>query len=760
MTDSSKVGKTPGRPYRLLVTLLCQALARGYRIWHCDDSPSSSEEGVGGGGDAASIARASDLDGRRKHHPPTPSSEEEGEVPPAKTRHHVRLPWALAALLFSGQVWAAPTNIAVELVAESPAQPGGTVTLAIHMRPAKGWHGYWRNPGDAGLGMKLDWSLPNGASAGAPQYPVPETLLISGLMNHVYHGPYAVLVPLSLPQDAKPGERLPVALDARWLACTDAICVPEQGRFTTVVEVGRPAASARFDRWRARLPAPLAASARFSLDGQAIRLGIPLPEAMALDAPHVFVAGEGIADYGAPQAFARAGDLLVVTLQRPDFEPRQPARIDAVLRLNGMGDGLAFAGVPGSVPRGGAPLATGAALSPSGLPLLLLGALIGGLLLNIMPCVFPILSLKALSLARAGQSEAHARVEGIAYGAGVIAACMALGALLLAFRAAGAQVGWAFQLQEPGVVAALLLLATAITANFLGLFEFAVPGFAEDGSPRGAFATGLLAAFVATPCTGPFMAAAMGAALLLPVAEAMALFAALGLGIALPFLAVALVPALRARLPRPGPWMARFRRWMALPMGLTALALVWLASRVGGTSFAIGMALFSVFLVAGLVHVGRSQRAGRPAIYPALAAILVPLLATVQLARLSEPPPTSAARSIIATMQFSEAALAAARATGKPVFLYFTADWCLTCKLNEQVAIEREATRDAFDKAGVIVIRGDWTRRDPEITRFLTSQGAAGVPLYLWYPAGGGEPEQLEQVLTQDRLLELARGAR
>mgnify|MGYP003835089935 CR=1 FL=1 len=282
--------------------------------------------------------------------------------------------------------------------------------------------------------------------------------------------------------------------------------------------------------------------------------------------------------------------------------------------------------------------------------------------------------------------------------------------------------------------------------------QFAVPGFAREGSPQGAFATGLLAAFVATPCTGPFMATAMGAALLLPVLAALALFAMLGLGIALPFLAVAFVPALRRRLPRPGAWMVRFRRWMALPMGLTALALAWLASRLGGWSFALACTALALAMVAVLARIGREQRAGRSAARLALtlagAVVVLMLLALPR----AVSQPQAAAQGLLPARPFSEAALAEARASGKPVFAWFTADWCLTCKVNEGVAIEREDVRKVFERAGVVVLRGDWTRRDPEITRYLTAQGAAGVPLYVWYPADGGAPRQLPQVLAPDSL--------
>ena len=273
----------------------------------------------------------------------------------------------------------------------------------------------------------------------------------------------------------------------------------------------------------------------------------------------------------------------------------------------------------------------------------------------------------------------------------------------------------------------------------------------------GAFATGLLAAFVATPCTGPFMAAAMGAALLLPVAQAMLLFAALGLGIALPFLALGFVPALRELLPRPGNWMETFRKVMAIPMGLTALALLWLTWRLGGEGFALVAGIALAGLLCGTL--GHRKAAGcREAVRSLSLAVHCRALRVVR--GLSPCPMVDrriggAGGRPDRAQPFSEAALADARADGRPVFVWFTADWCLTCKVNEGVAIEREATRDAFEKAGVVALRGDWTRRDPAITRFLTDQGAAGVPLYLWYPAGG-KPQQLPQVLTPDSLVSLA----
>jgi len=665
----------------------------------------------------------------------------------------------LLALLPGAPAVAAPTHIAAQLVAEGQAPAGGTVTLAIAMRPEPGWHGYWSNPGDAGFGMTLDWALPAGAVAGPPRYPVPRTLVVAGLMNHVFEQAYAVLVDLRLPAGLAPGTRLPLRVKADWLACTDQICVPERAELATTVTVG-PATppDPRFDAWRTKLPAPLGGPGRFQVDGKAVRLGIPLPRTVALADPHVFVNEDRAIAYAAPQDFRRQGDLLVVTLERKGSDPLPG--LSGVLRLDGAGNGLSFAAAPGAVAAGGEPVGE-AGGGAARLALLVAAALAGGLLLNVMPCVFPILSLKALSLVRAGESAAEARAEGLAYTAGVVLACAGLGGLLLALRAAGHEVGWAFQLQEPGVVAALLVLTAAIAANLAGLFEFAVPGFAATGhapgSRGGAFATGLLAAFVATPCTGPFMATAMGAALLLPPVEAMALFVALGIGLALPFLAIALVPPLRAALPRPGRWMNTLRRVLAVPMALTALALGWLAWRLGGPVFAGLAAALTATVLALLATIGLRQRTGRAGARLALGGALAAAAALLALPLAAAPERPASLGGVLASRPFSDAALAAARASGKPVFAWFTADWCLTCKVNEGVAIEREATRKAFAGAGVIVLRGDWTRRDPAIARYLASQGAAGVPLYVWYPAGGGAPQVLPQLLTADTLPQLAR---
>jgi DsbC/DsbD-like thiol-disulfide interchange protein/cytochrome c biogenesis protein CcdA len=663
---------------------------------------------------------------------------------------------ALALALPSSAQIQAPggtRHLAAELIAEGSVQPGETITLALLFKPEPGWHGYWKNPGDAGYGMTLDWDLPEGWRAGEPLYPVPHKLLIAGLMNHVYEGEYAVLVPVEVPESAAVANIVPIEVKGDWLVCTKEICVPESATLTLRLTGGAAPRDPRFDQWRAAIPPVLDSPARFELTADRLRLAIPLPASLELREPHVFVETTGLVDYPAVQTFMREGDLLVAEIPRKGLA-ESAETVTGILKLDETGNGVTFDARLGEVPRGGVPLGgAGRPLAP--LWLLLAGALAGGLLLNLMPCVFPILSLKALTLARAGESQAEARREGMAYTAGVVLACLAIGALLLVLRALGNEIGWAFQLQEPGVVVALLVLATAITANFAGLYELPSLSFTRAGGRSSAFATGLLAAFVATPCTGPFMAAALGAALLLPWWQALVLFATLGLGLALPFLLLGFVPAFRRMLPKPGKWMETFRRILAVPMGLTALALLWLTWRLGGASFALIAAVVAAFFVVLLVLASRWRGSGRSALAPLLlGTAALAAFAVVLLPRFVEES-QGAGESMLQAVDFSETALAEARASGQPVFLWFTADWCLTCKVNESVAIERERTRAAFEQAGVVAMRGDWTRRDPEITRFLTAHGAAGVPLYVWYPPGG-QGEVLPQVLTPDSLIALA----
>jgi DsbC/DsbD-like thiol-disulfide interchange protein/cytochrome c biogenesis protein CcdA len=617
------------------------------------------------------------------------------------------------ALLFAASPLNAQTHITASLVAESSVPASGTsATIALQMQPAKGWHGYWLNPGEAGFATRLDWKLPKDVTVSTPRYPVPERLVVAGLMNHVFNGEHALLMQLTLPAIAPMGMKLPLRLSADWLACTDKICVPEHADLALDLTVGDGAMQSQpqFDAWRAKLPLPLGGDVHFQQIGKRVRFGIPFPQGARAINPWFFAQTENAILYPAVQTVAVKGDLLTV---ETDVSGPLPDKIEGILSI-GDGKGLAITATPGVVPQIDMPINTPNVAMDWWTALIALGgAILGGLILNIMPCVFPIISLKALSLARAGGDEAAAKREALAYAVGVILTCTALGGIILGLRASGASVGWAFQLQNPYIIGFLLILASAITLNLAGLFHLRSFGggdaLAAQGGVGGAFWTGVLAAFVATPCTGPFMAAALGAALVLPTLAALAVFAGLGLGLALPFLALGYIPALRNRMPKPGAWMVTFQRILAVPMALTVVALAWLLWREISATNADQSGVIS---------------------------------------------------SHESALRFDEVKLADLRKDGKPVFLYFTADWCLTCKVNEKIAIEREEVKTAFKRASVVVMVGDWTNGDPKITRFLNAHGVSGVPLYLFYPGGkdasGAMPKPLPQVLTPGMLTALA----
>ena len=650
----------------------------------------------------------------------------------------LRLLVIFLALLVQPALAAAARGIEPELVAEGPAPPGGEVDLAIHMRPSPGWHGYWLNPGDAGLPMDVKWQLPPGFTAGPLRYPVPTRLTVANLMNYVYERDYAVLVRLKVPKDAR--GVVPISAEAHWLACTDKICVPEHGEFSLELPVGTGTPErAQFDEWRKALPQPLATVGRFRVAGDKLSVAIPIPASVTLGKPYLFPITDNVVNYEAKQAFRRSGDVLVAELQAKGSAPKQFAGVLAL----GDGRGLEFQAQPGSVPEGGSRIGD---LGVRAILWAVIGAIVGGILLNLMPCVFPILALKALHISKAAEGPREARSDALAYTAGAVIGTGALGVALLAIRAAGAEAGWAFQLQDPRTIMLLLLLAVGITANLLGLFELPVLG--GRAQPAGSFGTGALAAFVATPCAGPFLGAALGTALLLPLAGSVAVFAALGLGLALPFLLVAFVPALRTRLPKPGRWMDRLKRFLAIPMAASAVAALWLLERQAGQKALIGGIVAVALLAAIFVLLGVMQRKGGGS--AALVALAAIALAAVAIAAVPPASRTTAA-SVAGAEPWSEARVASYVAQGHPVFVYFTADWCLTCKANEAAAIDRDEVREAFRKRGVKVLAGDWTNGDPAITRFLEAHGRAGVPYYLWYKPRH-EPEELPQVLTPSAL--------
>jgi thiol:disulfide interchange protein/DsbC/DsbD-like thiol-disulfide interchange protein len=684
----------------------------------------------------------------------------------------------LIGLLAAGPAPAAPASATVDaghtrvaLVASTlEPRPGSTVQLGLVMTAAPGWHTYWKNPGDAGIETRADWKLPTGFSVSPFAYPVPETFMVGGIMNHVYKGEAVLVAELKVPQAARGDFTIGGRFD--WLVCDDSLCVPESATLSLPMRAGEGAPgpdAATLEAARAALPLAAAEPGQVAREGGRLRLLTPVAAA-GIRRAHFFAAQSGDLLFASPQALSVADGRLMIETDADPNGPPAPRAVEGVLRLehaDGRVTGIALAATPGPVPPGTPLAATGAppnAALPAFLPAFA-AALLGGLLLNLMPCVFPILSLKAMSLARAGTSAYMARVEGLAYAAGVILACTALGGVAIALASAGAGAGWAFQLQDPRVILFLLLLVLGIGLNFAGLFEMSLGSLSGRAmarpGPGGAFVTGLLAAFIATPCTGPFMAGALGAALILPPVAGLAVFAGLGLGLALPFLLIGFVPALRQRLPRPGPWMETFRHILAIPMLLTAVALAWVLGRQAGVN-ALSFGLVAALLLAlGLWWLGLRQKGGRPGIPGALLAGIAAIVAPLLLPRLVAPadaaPGETAAAAIgqgLEAQPFSAEALAEARASGQPVFLYFTADWCVTCKVNERGALSSPEVAQAFDAAGIRVMVGDWTRPDPAIATFLASHGRAGIPLYLFYAADGSVRE-LPQLLTPAMLTDL-----
>ena len=661
------------------------------------------------------------------------------------------------------QLPGAPQNVRATIEAETttPA-PGDTVTVAVIMDPKPGWHDYWLNPGDAGTPLELEWTLPEGVSAGPIRAPVPETLVIGGFMNHVYRQKHAFLVDIKLPPKLQPSQKVDLKVDARWSACSDEICVPEGGSFVVPLTLSGgdipEAQREKFDMWRAALPVPLDRQAVYAINGTEISLAIAFPQSADVKDVWFFPMTENMFRYAAKQSARRTGNWLIVS---GEIDKRGSGPIGGVLRF-GDAQGLIVSASPGSVPLGGTAVSvlgdtsTAPNSAVSGNLFWILGlSVLGGLILNLMPCVFPILGLKAIAIAKSGGDEWRARKDALAYTAGIILSCLALGATMLALRAAGEEVGWAFQLQDPNIIFLLLLLMTAITANLSGLFNLSNIGLGDNLTRQngisGSFWTGVLAAVVATPCTGPFMAAAIGAALLLPFGQALLIFAGLGFGLALPFLLIAFIPAVRTMMPKPGAWMEKFRKWMAVPMALTTFALLWLlAQLLGMAGYLIG-GVGVAFLVIGIVAISRYKISTYAII--GLAGFIC-MSGVLVIGKLDVPTAIAGSGSKLDPERFSLEKLAAYRAGNRPVFLYFTADWCVTCKVNEATAINRDETVAAFEKAGVVTLMGDYTRRDPEIARFLSQYGRSGVPLYLYFPAKG-EAIVLPQILTVDTMLEL-----
>jgi thiol:disulfide interchange protein DsbD len=704
-------------------------------------------------------------------------------------------PWATGPAMAQASAPGGPQRterIEAELVPMSAwAAPGSTAVIAVKQTIQPGWHTYWRNPGDSGGATTLNWSTPAGVTAGEIVWPLPQRQRLSGLMNYGYSGEVYLPVPVEIPAAARPGTTLPLTVKALFLVCSAEMCVPDEltVRLDLPVREGAapldPRHGAAITRVLETAPRPAGIEARIVLENGTLALtAAEGPLAGRDPGPSYFFPFEGgVIDHPAAQTGAWGPRGLTLRLQ-----PGGATRADGLsgpvggVLATAQGafeitaepgpalPGTSGAGELAAAADGGADSAPVEATGPAVFLQALAFAVLGGLILNLMPCVFPILAMKAAALAASAHDAGHARRDGLAFLAGVLTTFLLLAGVLLALRAAGEAVGWGFQLQSPPVTAGLALLMLAVALNLSGVFHVGAGLQGAGSGPLarlpgglGAFFTGVLAVVVAAPCTAPFMAFALGAALVMPWPMALLVFLGLGLGLALPYLALSLAPGLLARLPRPGPWMERLKGLLAFPLYATALWLAWVFSRQTGADALALLFAAGVLLALGLWLAGGGQAeraAGRRGALHLAAGALALLLAGGALVMAAQTPVTeqdspSGPRGVgAASAPWSQAAVETALAEGRPVLVNFTADWCVTCKINERTSLTSPAVAAALERANAVYLVGDWTRRDDAITAELQRHGRSGVPLYLVYAPGTAAPRILPQLLTEGVVIE------
>ena len=686
------------------------------------------------------------------------------------------LAFAAAALAHAAPSASVGTeHVRAELLAHAPegVAPGKPLWVGLQIRHQPEWHTYWKNAGDSGLPTTLQFQLPAGVAAGDIAWPVPKKIPIGGLANYGYEGTVLLPVPLTVTEAFKPTllkNDLEVKLHANWLVCRKE-CIPEEGDFVVAIPTRSSTAinAAAFDAAFARQPRPLAGGSEVRVDGQSLQLTVAgLPAAVRGKQLEFFSEVGEVIETGAPWQQAWKGGVwtAVVPLsaqrsQSPEVLPFVVAAGDEGWRGEPKVTGTwpaATAAAPAPVSPALAEALRGAQQQQSSASSLTLGAallfaLVGGLILNLMPCVFPVLAIKVVGFTQHADDARGHRVSGLAYSAGVVLSFLALGALMLALRAGGEQLGWGFQLQSPEVVALLAALFTVIGLNLAGVFEFggflpsAVAAYESRHPVVNAFLSGVLAVAIASPCTAPFMGASLGFAIGLPAVQALAVFAALGLGMALPYLAASWVPAVARLLPRPGAWMDVFRKLMAFPMFATVAWLVWVLGQQAGLD---GAAALLALLVALAMVVWAFTLAGRGrVIIGAVSVIAFAALAWGMGPWITQPP--QAATSATAARQgpwqpWEPGRVDQLLAGGQPVFVDFTAAWCVTCQYNKKTTLANREVLADFAGRNVALLRADWTRRDPAITAALAELGRNGVPVYVFYRKGA-PPVVLSEVL-------------
>jgi thiol:disulfide interchange protein DsbD len=710
---------------------------------------------------------------------------------------------ALPALLGAALAAPAPSraqvatdNVKARLISEVRSiGAGDAFWVGLEFDIRDGWHTYWRNPGDSGQATKLTWSLPPGFSAGEIVWTTPHRFDLPPLVNYGYAKHALHLVRIQAPADLKPGTTVSLSAKAGWLVCSD-VCIPESAdlQLTLPVAAGHGAIdganAAVFAAARNDLPmaAPAAAAARIQGDRLILRLGADWGPTLSQIQDLSFLPfEEGSIEYGVPGVLTRTSDGIELSLKLGYQPPAGPSVAGVLLATESGGAGRNVVPLEISAPLQGAGTGTASrqfdaatppaaadapgqppATPPLGLAAVLLLAVLGGLVLNLMPCVFPVLSIKAIGLAeQAKKHPAAVRAKGLVFAAGVIGSMLCLAAVLLALRAGGEQIGWGFQLQSPLFVTLMAYLLLAVGLNLSGVFEVGGglagigDGLTQGDGYRASFFTGVLTTLVATPCTAPFMAAAVGWALTQPPALALTIFATLGLGLSLPYLLLSFAPWLRRALPKPGAWMDRLKQIFAFPMYASAAWLLWVLAQqqTGPVGLAAGFAgVVLIGLAAWSYQQSKGTRTRRGhviALATAGGALLIAIALPVQVAR--APAAVAAVGAGHPAEQggdgwqpYDAARLETLKASGKPVLVNFTASWCLTCLVNERNAFADAAVQAVFHDKGVTLMKGDWTNRDPAITAALAEFKRAGVPLYVVYNAKPGSTEAvvLPQLLS------------
>ena len=680
---------------------------------------------------------------------------------------------AASLLLFAAHAAAAESNRvstdhdSASLVSETNGfVPGQPLRLGLRLKLAPGWHSYWSNPGDAGEAPSLSVHATGAAvgTAGPINWPAPLRLPDGPLMSYGYTGDFVLPVTFR-PDPSRPGagRSLHLSADAEWLACAN-VCVPEHGSFQLdlpSVQATQPSVQAPlFATAHARQPLPSPFPATLGADNTLLLAGKGLgPETVR--AAWFFPASSGLIDQVAAQPIEVGPGRVAISL-KPEQALASAKSLKGLVVLRDPAGNVSYLAIDAGRTR--VPLAPGAS-GRTALPRLLLLALLGGVVLNLMPCVFPVLAMKALALSRlSGAARAEMRRSAAFYTAGILVAFAGLGMLMLGLRAAGSAVGWGFQFQQPAFVAGTCWLLFAVGLNLAGLFAVGsgMAGIGQGVASRrghgGDFATGLLAVLVASPCTAPFMGVAVAGALSAPAAVGIAVFLFMGLGLALPYIALALLPGLVARLPRPGPWMTVLQQALSFPVFASCAWLAWVISIEGGDRAVLVLASGMVLLALAGWLLGLSQRRELGRSPACLAGSVLCLgVALALLPGLSMARPQARAAAGADTEAFSVPRLAALRTQGRPVFVDMTAAWCITCLVNERLALSPDKVREAFAAHHVAYLKGDWTNRDPGIGDFLRAHGRDGVPFYVYYPPGA-EGRVLPQILTASRVLDEIKG--